>query len=183
MDVPVTLAGLAFSTTGGDSYVISSSSGMTMTLANTAGAATIDNSGSNVIAAALTLASSLSLNVAAGSELTITANISDSGGSQSLALAGGGTLVLSGSSGYRGGTMVESGTLIAPNSQAIADGTNLYVGSGLSAFGTAVPSAAPATPVPEPGTLALVAVSAAGLLAYARRRHKTLQENHQRVWL
>ena len=123
MDIPVTLAGLAFSTTGGDSYVISSSSGMTMTLANTSGAATIDNGGSNAIAAALTLGSSLRLNVAAGSELTIAANISESGGGQSLSLAGGGTLVLSGSSGYCGGTIVESGTLVAANSEAIADGT------------------------------------------------------------
>ena len=53
LDIPVSLAGLAFSTTGGDRYVISSSSGMTMTLANTAGATTIDNGGSNAIAAAL----------------------------------------------------------------------------------------------------------------------------------
>ena len=80
---------------------------------------------------------------------------------------GSGTLVLSGTNSYMGGTTVNSGTLIATNSHAIADGTSLSVGDpGLLSMlpapvvpSAAVAAAAPASisPVPEPGTLALLA--------------------------
>ena len=43
-------------------------------------------------------------------------------------IVSGGTLSLTGTNTYTGGTYVESGTLIATNSQAIEDGTNLYIG-------------------------------------------------------
>ena len=85
-------------------------------------------------------------------------------GSGALAMIGSGQLTLGGTNTYTGGTIVANGTLIATDSTAIEDGTNLYVGSGLLAFGAVVPPplAAPAAapsvaPVPEPGTLALLA--------------------------
>ena len=81
-------------------------------------------------------------------------------GSGALAMIGSGQLTLGGTNTYTGGTVVADGTVFATSNTAIEDGTNLYVGSGLLAFGTMIPaqSAAPAAaPVPEPGTLALLA--------------------------
>jgi autotransporter-associated beta strand protein len=114
-----------------------------------------------------------------GNTLTLIGSISGSGGLEKI---GAGTLVLSGSNGYSGGTTVEHGTLIVANNDAIEDGTNLSVGADLSVFGTLVPTghtlAGPdqatgvpaAAPVPEPGTLALLAVSSILLLQHLRRR-------------
>jgi autotransporter-associated beta strand protein len=98
-----------------------------------------------------------------------------------LTLTGAGTLVLSASNNYTGGTTVYGGTLIATNVHAIADGTNLSVGDPtlLSMLpAPVVPSAAvPVTPasaaaVPEPGTLALLATMLGGAVAYRRCRRK-----------
>jgi autotransporter-associated beta strand protein len=88
---------------------------------------------------------------------------------------GGGTLILSGTNTYSGGTIVADGTLVLTNNQAIAAGSSLTVGDpGL--FGSVLPAATVApvlTPVPEPGTLAMLAM--AGLItatAIRRRRSK-----------
>ncbi len=82
-------------------------------------------------------------------------------------------MVLSGSNTYTGGTTVYSGTLIVASNVAIQDGTDLSVGADLSAFGAVIPSQAggatpamAAAPVPEPGTLVLLA---AGLLLFFYR--------------
>ena len=115
LDLPVSLSALAFSTTGTASYVVSSSSGMAITLANTSGAATIDNSGSNAIGVAVALQTNLAVNAAPGSLLTIAGSITDSGSGYSLTVAGGGESILSGTNSYGGGTFVEGGTLIAAN--------------------------------------------------------------------
>jgi autotransporter-associated beta strand protein len=88
-----------------------------------------------------------------------------------LAMNGSGTLYLSGTNSYSGGTYVENGTLVATNSQAIADGTNLTVGSPAPFPAAIVPGSAQAAvvPVPEPGTLVLLSFAAfAGLFAAAR---------------
>jgi autotransporter family porin len=99
-------------------------------------------------------------------------------GSGSLIQLGSGTLVLSASNTYAGGTIVNAGELLVTNNEAIADGTNLAVGdaSALSLLPAAIvpspPAAAPAvTPVPEPGTLLLLAAGGA-LLAIGRRRRR-----------
>ncbi len=82
-------------------------------------------------------------------------------------------LVLSGSNTYGSGTNVLAGTLVVTSPAAIRDGTNLTVGAA-AAFAPAVPagqgaaSASAVSPVPEPGTLALLA--AATLALMGRRR-------------
>jgi fibronectin-binding autotransporter adhesin len=103
-------------------------------------------------------------------------------GNGSLAKTGTGTLTLSGTNGYTGGTTVNDGTLIVGNSEAIYDGTNLSVGNSalLSLLPEAmVPAAtvaggsglnAAVAPVPEPGTLALLAFGLWSAAIYRRFR-------------
>ena len=90
-----------------------------------------------------------------------------------------GTLILSGSDSYTGGTDVVGGTLVVDSSTALPDGTSLTVGAGGTfMFDPSVASAEPIAsaaasqinPVPEPGTLLLLSVGAAGLLVCAWRR-------------
>ncbi len=110
-------------------------------------------------------------------------------GSGSLFKLGGGTLTLSGSDTYTGGTNVFAGALIVTSPQGLKDGSNIYVGSPGSVFapplpsfaiGTSAVSAAPAiAPVPEPGTLALLAAGAAATLAALwRRKRRGLNRNN-----
>ena len=88
---------------------------------------------------------------------------------------GGGTLTLSGTNTYTGGTNVFNGELIVTAPQAIKDGTNLYVGAASSYFAptASAPSiggAATATAVPEPRTLVLLAAGAVSAFVALRRR-------------
>ena len=101
------------------------------------------------------------------------------GGGGSLLKLGGGTLTLSGTDSYTGGTNVFNGTLIVATPQAIKDGTSLYVGSAPAApgfFAPVVPTSelstatVAAATVPEPGTLALLAACAAAASLALRRR-------------
>jgi autotransporter-associated beta strand protein len=93
--------------------------------------------------------------------------IRDSGGASSstggsLVLDGSGSLELSGTDTYNGGTTVEDGRLILATPGALEDGSSLTVGNPsevsdlvLAARGAAA-SAGAAAPVPEPATLALL---------------------------
>ena len=86
----------------------------------------------------------------------------------SLVLAGAGTLVLSASNDYTGGTIVQSGARSATDPDALPDGTGLTLGGGATyLFGDLPPSSPLATAaplcrapqlaaVPEPGTCALL---------------------------
>ena len=78
-------------------------------------------------------------------------------------------MVLSGTNTYRGGTIVGAGTLIATNSEALPDGSSLIVGNAsfFPSYAPVIPAAA-ALPVPEPGTMALLA-AVLGTLPFYRR--------------
>jgi autotransporter-associated beta strand protein len=119
--------------------------------------------------------------------------ITTSGSSDSLSIAGDiengtaangivkdglGTLILSGSDSYTGGTSVLAGTLIAASGDALPEGTGLWVGAGASLLDapteiltgggqsvTMLPDTTVAS-VPEPGSLVLLAAGAfVGILA------------------
>ena len=75
--------------------------------------------------------------------MKITDSGSISGTGMELVKTGSGTLVLSGSNTYSGGTDVVSGKLIATTSTALLDGSNLTVGANASSFfGSIVPAIA-----------------------------------------
>ncbi len=89
-------------------------------------------------------------------------------GSGGLTMAGNGTLVLSGTNNtYTGGTVVEGGILVLESNGALADGSSLTIGAGAAsifAAAAAAPAASlTASPVPEPGTLALLFTALASL--------------------
>ncbi len=102
-------------------------------------------------------------------------NSNSAAGVLALTVVGGGTLTLTGTNTYLGGTTVADGTLILTNNEAIADGTSLTVGNA-SAFTPVVPLSAPSaaavTPVPEPGTIALLVAGAVAAILSRRRVHR-----------
>jgi len=109
----------------------------------------------------------------AGRTLTLTGLLSGPG---SLTRLDAGTLILTGTNTYTGGTTVSDGTLVIANPWAIEDGTSLTVGdvaafAGGNSTSIAVNSndLAPNV-VPEPSTLALLGACAAGITGIARRK-------------
>ena len=179
LDGPQTLGTLTFANTSSATtgYTLAPGTGGTLTMNDTGSTANFAqifvNSGSHGISAPVVLAESLSIIPSASTTLDIAGNISGSG---TLLLDGPGTLILSSSNSYSGGTTVAAGTLIATSSESLLDGSSLTVGANAgSIFAAASPAAVPAlqglAAVPEPGTLALFSV--AGLVAAAavwRRR-------------
>ena len=129
-------------------------------------AGAITNSASNTTA---------TLTVSQGTAATsFGGSIADGAGQVALSLSGG-TLTLSGYGAYTGGTTVDGGALIITNDEALLDGSNVTVGDA-ALFSPVVPlQAAPAAaiaPVPEPGTLALLAAILGGAVAYRRIRRR-----------
>ncbi len=114
-----------------------------------------------------------------GSDNTSTLFAGTISGAGNLAKTGSGVFTLSGTNTYSGGTTVSDGTLIVTSPEAIdanGVGTNLYVGNDLSQFGTVLPAAQSAAvaasglaPVPEPGTLALLAAAVLTLGIWRRK--------------
>jgi fibronectin-binding autotransporter adhesin len=99
---------------------------------------------------------------------TFSGSLSDSNSGGSLTLVGTGTLTLTGTNTYGGGTFVEGGTLIVTNNEGLADGSSLFVGDA-ALFAPMIPSASAVSPVPEPGTWALLMASAALMAMYRNR--------------
>jgi fibronectin-binding autotransporter adhesin len=122
------------------------------------------------------------------------AGVIQNGAGQVALLSSGGTLTLAGSNTYSGGTMVSNGLLAAENAGAIPSGSLLSIGAnGSVVLGTpgaaeplgqlsgdpqagapgplgSQPSGGSINPVPEPGTLALLAAAAACGFALRLRR-------------
>jgi autotransporter-associated beta strand protein len=94
-------------------------------------------------------------------------------GGGSLAKTGTGTLILSGSDTYSGGTRVDAGTLIATGNNSLPAGGSLTVGAGGTLIFDSSQTSAPAStisPVPEPRTLVLLAAGVLAAFAAWRRR-------------
>jgi autotransporter-associated beta strand protein len=83
--------------------------------------------------------------------------------------ASNGTLVLSGSDTYAGGTIVTAGLLIAASNTALPNGSSLTVEAGGTFLFDPSVSASPLAmsqinPVPEPSTIVLLGIGAVGLV-------------------
>ena len=134
-----TLSALSFSTTGGGSYTISTSSGDTtsaLTLSNGVGTATVTNSGGNqTVAVPIVLGSNLAVNALAGS-LTFSGPISESSTGTNLTVGGGGTVILSGSNTFSGWTAIAGGTLQIGSGGTVGsiNGTSAVTDNGILAF-------------------------------------------------
>jgi autotransporter-associated beta strand protein len=178
LDAPQTVGSLQFGNSGNASfgYTLNGSGSNKLTLNNLGTADTITvTGGMHTINAPVILSNDLVVAGSGGSVWTLsfgtTSSITDNGQGLSLTMdAFTGTLILSGSDNYGGGTDVVAGTLIVTNPGAIADGSDLDVGTGMLALSAAVvpSSVQSAATVPEPRSTALAA-AAAGLLAGWRR--------------
>jgi hypothetical protein len=159
--------------TGGGGLVMQSA-GAAATITTAAGTA------ATVIADPVSLASNLTADVAAGTSLTFSGPMSGSG---ALTLVGGGSLTLGSAAtrpvnAYRGGTFVNNGTLTIDNAAALSGGYDLMIGAAgqvvLSpgVVNTAAGAVSAGTsPVPEPGTIALLAaVVVAGVAGWLQRK-------------
>ena len=195
LDTAQTLGSLTFASSSSSGYTltpgVSGSGSLTMASSNTSPAQITVTSGSHMITANVVLSSSLDVTPTSGT-LEIDGNISENPpqSGMSLTLNGADTLILGGSNSFTGGTVVESGTLILTNNEALAVGSSLTIGdasafaggptgagsdSGTVSSGLGAPLAASPsiTPVPEPGTLVLVVAGVvAGLATWRRRRNR-----------
>jgi autotransporter-associated beta strand protein len=104
---------------------------------------------------------------------TFSGSISGDGG---LIKIGEGRLVLSGMNTYQGGTILDQGTLEIANAEAVPDGGSLTIGRGAKVvlacgiIAGGVSAATAASPVPEPGTWALLMAGAIAAIVWLPRR-------------
>ena len=104
------LRAITFSNTSA-SYNIAQGSSGSLTLSGSGGAATVDVAGNQSISAPLVLGTSVDIDVAAGSQLTVNGAISGTSGSE-LNLTGPGSTIFTGTSNYTGNTNVNAGELL-----------------------------------------------------------------------
>ena len=178
------IAGLTFGPSALNYDIKSTGSGQ-LQLNNGSSNATITvSAGSQTIAAPVVLENNVNVAVAGGTSLTISGGIGQSGGSQGLTLSGGGTMILSGTDNYSGGTVVSAGTLIVTAPAALPSGGSLTVGAGgtfifdpsvtPSKVTTIVPNETPAA------TSSDTIVTAASPVAWKAWQHRRL---HRCCWL
>jgi autotransporter-associated beta strand protein len=159
-----TLDGAITLQAGGTNYWIQSDAGSMLNLTGAAAGGT---------AITLAAAGTRTVTLLGSGSGSITGTLSDGNGSLALTMSGAGTWTIDAFNSYSGLTSVLNGELIVANPAAIEDGGSLYVGSVASFFAPVVPQeAAPVSPVPEPGTLALLAAGALTAAAALRRRKR-----------
>jgi len=128
-------ANSTYNPNGAGNYTIAQGSGGALTLNNSGNGAVIYNYyGNNTISAPISLADNVFVSASAGTTLTLSGGITDTG-AHSLTLNfggfGSGALILTGSNSYGGSTSVGAGTLTVANSGALtATGTSLTVSAG-----------------------------------------------------
>jgi autotransporter-associated beta strand protein len=109
LDGDRTISSLTFSNTAGGSYRIAQGSSGSLTLGNSAGPVPVTvTAGSHTIAAPVVLNSDVMISTSSSAAMTISAQVS---GSRSLTKDGPGTLLLSATNTYSGGTTIAAGTL------------------------------------------------------------------------
>jgi hypothetical protein len=183
LDGSQTVGTLTFNNTNG--YTLAPGSGGSLTFDNTGGtgdAQIIVLSGTHSILASLTLAgTNTAISAVSGGSLDISGNILDgSGGSSAITFSssdGTGLLSLDGTNTFAGGLNVPSGTVILNGASSLLAGSSLTIGS-VSGGGSVIlptaavsrPAAANLAPVPEPGSLALLAVALLGSAVLVRQR-------------
>ena len=143
-------ASLIFATSGGSAATIIENHGVTF-WAHT-----------DAVTLPVVLNQTLDVTVVSKSDsLDFSGGISGTGGL--ILIAGNlGDVVLSGTNTYSGTTMVSTGSLILDGARSLRAGASLIIGSGASLGAVFVPPyISPATPAPQPGTLALLVVVAA----------------------
>ena len=111
-------------------------------------------------------------------QVALSGDLSGPGG---LVVLGDGTLILTGSNSYSGGTVVEYGTLEVSSAAALPQGGSLIVGAGGTLIFDPTVAAAPTTKpsfvaVPEPDALALL-VAAVLVAATTWRRRNFMKKN------
>jgi autotransporter-associated beta strand protein len=105
---------------------------------NLAGDITNDSTTTQTINLSLVLSGSSRMLSAAAGNLNVGGDVGESGGSYGTIISGPGSVTLSGTNSYSGGTLVSSGTLIVGSPSALPDGSSLTVGdSAASLFGPA----------------------------------------------
>jgi autotransporter-associated beta strand protein len=114
---------------------------------------------------AVALDSDVWINTAgSGDSLKIAGNMANGTAPHGLVKQGAGTLLLSGSNTYSGGTAVNDGTLVVASARSIADGSSLSIGGDTWLFNSSSASAPvelstiAMTAVPEPGSCVSLAM-------------------------
>ena len=175
LDTPQTVGTLQFGNSAGPStsYTLSSSNMLTLNNSTSGSVATVTVlGGTHAIAVPVEISGgSLAVVLSNSGVLSISGDISDDNGAESLTLTGDGTgeLILGGTNSYGGGTNVINGTLILEGPEAIAAGSSLTVGNASALLSSQVVAV---SAVPEPGALVLLAAALASAAIYRRLRRR-----------
>ena len=133
---------------------------------------------------AVTLQSDAWITISGSSDsLSIAGGISNGTAAHGIVKNGLGTLILSGSDTYTGGTTVNGGILEIETADALPAGQAVTINAGgtlifnpAAADAPAAPANSAITPAPEPGTLALLVAALTVLLLCAIRRRFWAQD-------
>ncbi len=189
LDTNPQLSAMTFSSTSG--YVLQGSGTNVLMLSATSRLALVAvSAGSQTIAAPLTLASNATFAPASGTQLTLSGAVSGTG---ALALTDVGTLILSSTNSYTGGTMVSAGTLqgttaslpgsITNNATLVFNqGTDATYAGMISGSGAFTKSGTGGLTLPEANTL-----SSTGSIAIAQgtligQRHFDMSGHCNSLW-